>query len=382
MAIRARTAGLQGRIRSGRALPALPGSGAETTIGSYVEVSHQFVAGPQFELRAWVFPTRFTESPQGIVARLDGDGRGFGLFLVENGRLELRAGSFRLRTREALERHCWYEVHATVDADKVVRLEARPRASWTAPAAIAASGVCREAVDDYEPLTSLLIGAGWQSDSEGVVAHFDGKIAAPTITGEGDEVLASWDFRGDWCSDLARDTSGNNRHGRLVNLPTRAVTGPSWSGSEFDFACAPEQYDAIHFHHDDVEDAGWEPSFRVSLPPGTQERDLRDPTHRAGLERSRSFLCTSGGRHEGGPFVSVADLHLPRLWERADGLRRAGRLCGADGPSGRASTHSTTSFASIPNSADRSMTTSRRKRRLLRVAAQTDSQMRPGTGTG
>ena len=119
-----------------------PGRVQVTAVGSYLEVPHELVVPRQFELRAWIFPTRVTESAQGIVARLDPAGRGFGLFLVESGRLELRVGSFRVRTREALERHCWYEVRAAVDADKVARLEARPRVSWKAPAAVAASGVC------------------------------------------------------------------------------------------------------------------------------------------------------------------------------------------------------------------------------------------------
>jgi len=36
-----------------------------------------------------------------------------------------------------------------------------------------------------------------------------------------------------------------------------------------DWRRAPEQYGAIHFHDDDLEDAGWEPDFALTLPDGT-----------------------------------------------------------------------------------------------------------------
>jgi N,N-dimethylformamidase len=52
---------------------------------------------------------------------------------------------------------------------------------------------------------------------------------------------------------------------RLVNLPTRAVTGPRWRGRT-DVVEAPQDYDAIHFHIDDLDDAGWSEDIAFSLP--------------------------------------------------------------------------------------------------------------------
>ncbi len=49
--------------------------------------------------------------------------------------------------------------------------------------------------------------------------------------------------------------------GRLVNSPTRAVTGWNWSGHEIDFKRAPGEYNAIDFHDDDLGDAGWAADF-------------------------------------------------------------------------------------------------------------------------
>ncbi len=62
-------------------------------------------------------------------------------------------------------------------------------------------------------------------------------------------------------------TSGEAVPLQLVNAPTAAVTGHNWDGTVVDFSKAPEQYDALAFHADDLEDAGWVPTSDVVLPP-------------------------------------------------------------------------------------------------------------------
>ena len=44
------------------------------------------------------------------------------------------------------------------------------------------------------------------------------------------------------------------------------MTSHNWTGDEFDFKRAPEQYGAIHFHDDDLDDAGWEVDFELMVP--------------------------------------------------------------------------------------------------------------------
>lgn len=51
-----------------------------------------------------------------------------------------------------------------------------------------------------------------------------------------------------------------------VNLPTRAMTGRNWDGSEHNWRRAPAQYGAIHFHDDDVYDSGWDVDFALDVP--------------------------------------------------------------------------------------------------------------------
>jgi len=52
-------------------------------------------------------------------------------------------------------------------------------------------------------------------------------------------------------TQTATDISPHAAHARLVNLPTRAMTGASWTSAAHDWKSAPEQYGAIHFHDDD-----------------------------------------------------------------------------------------------------------------------------------
>ncbi|MGH7316461.1 MAG: N,N-dimethylformamidase beta subunit family domain-containing protein, partial [Candidatus Rokuibacteriota bacterium] len=62
------------------------------------------------------------------------------------------------------------------------------------------------------------------------------------------------------------DVGPHRLGGRLVNLPTRAVTGARWTGREMCWRHAPREYAAIHFHDDDVHDAGWATDFEFTIP--------------------------------------------------------------------------------------------------------------------
>jgi N,N-dimethylformamidase len=131
--------------------------------------------------------------------------------------------------------------------------------------------------------------AAWvkRQDDRGPIygAHFDGKLEAPRLqrgvlsseelqAQSGIEVprnrpenaVGWWDFASEFDTGHFADLSGNELHGVLQNLPTRGVTGLLWNGSEHDWRQAPEQYAAIHFHSDDLYDAGWKDSFALEVP--------------------------------------------------------------------------------------------------------------------
>ena len=71
------------------------------------------------------------------------------------------------------------------------------------------------------------------------------------------------------------DASANRCHGETFQLPARAMIGSNWTGEEMCWRHKPEQYGAIHFHDDDLYDAGWEADFSFTVPGGTEERPLR-----------------------------------------------------------------------------------------------------------
>ncbi len=96
-------------------------------------------------------------------------------------------------------------------------------------------------------------------------AHFNGRLEAPKIVGA-EGVIGEWDFAEGMASQRFSDISGNDHHGQLYQHPTRAVTGRLWDASVQRFAEAPEQYAAIHFHEDDITDAGWHDTVSLVVP--------------------------------------------------------------------------------------------------------------------
>lgn len=51
-----------------------------------------------------------------------------------------------------------------------------------------------------------------------------------------------------------------------VNTPTWAVTSSGWDTTVTDFRLRPEQWAAVHFHSDDLDDVGWDATASVLLP--------------------------------------------------------------------------------------------------------------------
>ncbi len=82
------------------------------------------------------------------------------------------------------------------------------------------------------------------------------------------DIVGQWDFSRKMDSQTAYDISVNRLHGNVVNFPARAMTGRNWSGEIMNYNEDPGQWGAIHFHDDDVYDAGWEADFSLTIPAG------------------------------------------------------------------------------------------------------------------
>lgn len=282
--------------------------------GSYVLVPDRAPVRLQsFTIQAWVWPTMPTKADrywrpgaQAILAR-HMDGIGYGLFVNEAGEIELRVDGQVLTSGMPLRDRAWTFVAATFDAatgEAVVYQEpqiryaldpaAAPRTATFTPPGDAGTplviGACPDAYDDGEQ--------GASSVPRGLVmgSHYNGKIDSPRLasralsrleieqlkggtasglderrgTGPTAELaacmVASWDFGKDIPTRRAHDDGPYKLHGEMVNLPTRAMTGHNWSGKQSDWTQAPEQYGAVHFHDDDVDDARWEVDFSFDVP--------------------------------------------------------------------------------------------------------------------
>ena len=79
-------------------------------------------------------------------------------------------------------------------------------------------------------------------------------------------LLAGWDFSRGIDTAGITDVGPHACHGTLANLPTRAVVGARWSGTEQCWRHAPGHYGAIHFHADDLDDCRWPVAFTWNVP--------------------------------------------------------------------------------------------------------------------
>jgi N,N-dimethylformamidase len=268
-------------------------------------------------LRVFVWPTTPGRRRQALLgAWCEPEQRGFGLFLDESGAPEARIGDgadgvARLSTPTPLLERCWYLVSASFDAvSGRLELSQAPVSQKT----FHPDDACT--VSDTATVRPACTGlpflfAAWYegpSDSPGpdrpVTAggHFNGKLDRPRLARRAldatemaalgaDEVpdslitsvLAAWDFSADIPSETLVDISPNRLHGRIVNLPARAMTGHNWTGEVMDWTEAPGQYGAIHFHDDDLVDAGWQEDFSFAVP-----QDLRSGVYAARLSANEA----------------------------------------------------------------------------------------------
>jgi N,N-dimethylformamidase len=260
--------------------------------GSYVHVDHADPLASAKSLTAslYVLPTRLRSGHrQALMSTIDPDASGgFALVIDTDGCLVACWGrdtpaAGQIRSPVPLIQDYWHVVSAAFNqADGTITLAHSPvaavpggRGRWTG------SSHDRGLRLASEP--TLLIGAGRLPDcppagrlpgQPGVGTSFNGKIEQPvvivaavpaerlaslnpdTVAAAG-EPIGVWDFARNQGTGAVADVSGNDRHGVLVNRPARAVTGVRWRQDVYDWTRAPEEYAALHFHDDDMEDCRW-----------------------------------------------------------------------------------------------------------------------------
>ena len=298
-------------------------------LGSHVEVpdSPHLRCPGGFTLQAWLYPTRPQRGVQGVLTKWADDHEpalsmskgGYGLF-IEDGGLALwvsdgKGAVRKLRSGKRLRAGEWYLAAASYDPETgQARLHQQPLARYAVEdtSAVVEGRLNAHGLGGGD--APFLMAGHWAVEDGLRVAagHYNGKIDSPRLYGralDSDEIealrrgaspsqaagglVATWDFSNDPSSDTIVDTSPNRLHGRAVNMPARAMTGPNWTGEHVDFKTAPYSYGAIHFHDDDLEDCCWDVDFAFTVPQGM----------RSGVYAAR--LKAGGGAEDYVPFYVV-----------------------------------------------------------------------------
>ena len=233
-----------------------------TPIGSYALSRAAVTLAGTLSLSLAFWPT--TPGDGRLQTLLALPGVAIDLSLDGAGRLVLRGGGTVLAQGSAAVRsRVWYRADVELGADAaVVTLSELSHAGGRVVERDRASGPGYPVDGDTVVLfaASALRQEGSQRFAEGL---YNGKIATPRLGGG--SVDARWAFEQEMATQTVPDPSGG-LHLDLVNVPTRAMTGPTWDGSVHAFTRDPSQYDAIHFHDDDLSDACWPVSATISLP--------------------------------------------------------------------------------------------------------------------
>ena len=295
--------------------------------GSYVIVPHdERMSVSSFTIQAFIFPTTPTKGRQGILTKWVND-TGYGLFVDDDGSLAVCVGDgshvHKLSSGKPLLRKVWYLAAASYDA------ESGEMCLYQEPVVTSANGGLGMALlhpaeeTTAEVSDSCRTGPGANdapflmaastkvSDSGRSIcgAHYkealtpvglpeqcdtyNGKIDRPRLSdaalGKHEidalargfkgcpadlrrSVVGAWDFQANITKHISStyitDTSPNVLNGHAINLPARGMTGYNWTADEIVYHHAPEEYGAIHFHDDDIDDARWDADFNFTAPEG------------------------------------------------------------------------------------------------------------------
>lgn len=287
------------------------GSPQPTNIGSYGVIdlgpdAPRDLTSSSFTLQAAIFPTTPEQGRQGLIGTwCDEPSKGFSL-IIDEGELAIiyadETGAAQIvRSGRKLLAWKWQLVAASYDADsRTLSFYQAPLSANEAPAVFQQRQMPL-GIKVSRPTSIILAAlASNKGASHWMTAHFNGKIDRPRWSTKAltkpqieellhastppADILGFWDFSRDIQTAHITDLGSNRLHGRVVNLPSRAMTGFNWDGIEFDYRRAPDQYGAIFFHESDLYDAGWRTDFSFTLP------DLRSGLYAVRLEYENSVF--------------------------------------------------------------------------------------------
>jgi N,N-dimethylformamidase len=256
---------------------ARPARTQRLSTGSYVAIPDPsgIIAGLRsFTFAAPILPTRLSDDEKCIFAL---EGAALRLLIDRTGRLVARLGAVSASLPHPLEAQQWALVGLSYDAEqKTLCL------SCTHPAMDRPAQESRIPVSSWSNAgaTGLLLACSAPGEN-----HFDGKIDSPALLdvalgaaeiavllanpaslARDPRLVAFWDFTREIDGTAIQDASPHRLDGATRQCPARAMTGWRWAAESLDWKTRPDLYSAMHFHADDLADAGWSTDFSFTLP--------------------------------------------------------------------------------------------------------------------
>ncbi|KAI9021383.1 hypothetical protein DFJ74DRAFT_122075 [Hyaloraphidium curvatum] len=251
-----REAGLDGKTRfEGRLQETKGGSWGVTELGTR--------AGDA-TIGCWIWPTLPDKvGHEQVVLSRGAGGNEAKLYLDAGGRLCFSTGSLEIKSETPLHQRNWFFVAASVDAKgglvamgyskvhdrfaKPVFMEsAAPLAELAQSPWLAREGALYLATPPVHAADRL----------------YNGKISDPFTSHEpitADNLAALISFPPSHLGLHAPTTT-------LFGAPTTHVASHRWRPTTSTHLLAPDEYRAVHFHEDDLDDAGWEPTVSYLIP--------------------------------------------------------------------------------------------------------------------
>ncbi|WP_442578942.1 N,N-dimethylformamidase beta subunit family domain-containing protein [Mesorhizobium sp. ASY16-5R] len=246
----------------------------QTAIGSYARLPLPSGLPADIVLHCWIWPTApNAQQPQTLWTL--GDFR----LELSGGRLRLAGATGSIETGPALNAKRWYSVAVHIGNGRA-SLDVRQSKGFH----VEGTGRAEGALSGSTAATELLLSAAGFDTAGSPLSPFNGKIDLPRLysaplteaelimaakgeTPRGDALVA-WSVGPDWGTVRIANVTGNATDGRAFNGAEKAVTGRNWSGDTESCIDRPNQYQALQFHDDDVEDAGWNYDLHFVLPAG------------------------------------------------------------------------------------------------------------------
>ena len=228
--------------------------------GSYAQA---FVTTGQAEsllgVSLWFQPTLLKRD--GVILSLESEGSSIEIYNIGTSLMGRFGDTEQSLRKTSLERRRWYFLTIDVGGeDGVVTVRVSSPRSASPGRDLLQQGEEISALD-IPDLTFknpiLRLAAGFRGE------RWDGRIAEPKL--RVGSVVNEWQLETDMEKAVIPPTVGECEL-QLMQLPTRGVTGPHWTGEHQRWSDQHSEWNAIHFHHDDLYNAGWQPSHSVALP--------------------------------------------------------------------------------------------------------------------